>query len=250
GVLKQEVKSYVDVPVPDDYEKDPEQGVAITAIGTDSETGDGYDYEPPETGNVQLNSNDYIVDPVSRTLFDDAAYTQIGIAVTSILQSHRSNTLTIDSLINPAINTAKTVLVTSAKITGKGKVRRVRHKLSAATGRAITTVDVAIYQPKQTGQSNDAIAPPAALDSTPAAAPVSISLNSYFGGKATSPVYNPNWLGYIGNWATREASSEWYPGEFRVDIPAIEDAVRDAAQFTAASTHAVAIPENDLTITA
>ena len=250
GVLKQDVKGYVDVPVPDDYEKDPEQGIAITAIGTDSETGSGYDYEAPETGNVQINSSDYIVDPASRTPFDDAANTQIGIARNRILQSHRSNTLTIEALINPVINTAKTVLVTSAKITAKGKVRRVRHKLSAATGRAITTIDVAIYQPKQTGQVDDAIAPPAALDSTPTAAPGSISLNSYFGGKATSPVYDPNWLGYIGNWSTREASSEWYPDEFRVDIPAIEDSVRDGAQFTASSTHAVAIPENDLTITA
>lgn len=250
GVLKQDVKGYVDVPVADNYEQAPEQGVAITTIGADSETGDGYDYEPPETGNVQINSSDYIVDPVSRTPFDDAANTQIGIARTSILQSHRSNTLTIDALINPAISTAKTILVNSAKITGNGKVRRVRHKLSTGTGRAVTTIDVSIYQPKQAGQSDDAIAPPATLDSSPAAIPGAISLSSYFGGKAAAPVYDPNWLGYIGNWATREASSEWYPSEFRVDIPAIEDTVRDTAQFAAQSTHAVAIPENDLTITA
>lgn len=252
GVITNDVNHSIDAPVDDDFERQAQaQTVGISSYSDDSETGEGYGYQPPEVGSTKINDSDYIADPASRDAFDNAVNTAIAQARTRILSSHRSNVAIINTLINSSVNTSKTITIDHDKITAKGKVRRVQHVLNTLTGSAISTIEVALYQPNIAGQGNDAIEPPEAVYSIPDLTTDSLALNSHFGGKTTVQ-YSPDWTGYIGNWDSREFPSEWYPNEFRVDLPAAQNLARDAQIITPDEPvkYLVAIPQDTLNITA
>ena len=249
GELKTDASYALDLEIDEEYETPSQTStIGIDSQTDDSETGSSFGYKAPELGGTNINGYDNILDPSSRDDFDNAAKTAVAEAKTRIHASHRSNTVVIETLINPTASTSQTLAVNSPEITAKGKVKRVRHVMSNTEGFAFSTIEAAIYQPNVAGQTDDVVAP-LTVNTLPDLSPQGLTLNSHFGGRTTTK-YNPDWTGYIGNWSTRTYPSEWYPDEFRVDFPEIEEAARDSAEFTDAPIYNVAIPQDTLTINA
>lgn len=238
----------IDVEVDEEYEAPAEtSSIRITQQTDDSETGTSFGYKEPEPGSTLINDYDSILDPENRADFDNAVNTAVAEAETRILASHRANTVVVDTLINPQADNNQEVAINCLGVVTGGKIKRVRHTLSFDDGYAYTTIEAAIYQPNVANQTSDTL-PTLAVDASPNVTPHGITLNSYFGGKELK-AYDPDWTGYIGNWANREYPSDLYTEEFRIDLPAVETEARDAVEFNLAHVHNVSIPINQLTIT-
>jgi|GEM_PF-1828128 len=252
GVIKADESYALDEEVDEEFEQVSETTGILSTSSTDSsiETGRSIGYTEPEVGGVAVGDYDTIVDPTDRAEFDNAVQTAIAEARTHILKTHRANTVVIQDLLVPTADTAKTASVSTSEVTAKGKIKRVSHRLDTGTAEAISTIELSLYQPDAGAQTDDAIAVPAQANTTPSIDTTGLSLGTHIGGRTTKK-YSEDWVGYIGNWTSaRTFPSEWYPNEFRVDIPAIEEDARDAQEFTASSIINTAIPQDTLTINA
>jgi len=252
GVIKADEFYALDEEVEEEFEKVSEPATLSSSSSTDSsiETGRSFGYTEPDLDGVAVGDYDTIVDPADRASFDNAVQTAIAEARTHILKTHRANTVVIQDLLSPTADTDKTASVSTGEVTAKGKVKRVGHRLNTESGEALSTIELSLYQPNLPGQTDNAIAVPAQANTTPSLAPTGLSLSTHIGGRTTKK-YSEDWTGYIGNWTSaRTFPSEWYPNEFRVDIPAIEEDARDAQEFVASSVFNIAIPQDILTINA
>ena len=252
GVIKADEFYALDEEVDEEFEQVSEAATISSTSRTDSdiETGRSFGYTEPEAGGVSVGDVDTIVDPADRAGLENAFKAAIAEARARILRTHRNNTVVVQDLLIPTADTDKTASVVTDGVTAKGKIKHVKHTLNTQTGEAFSTVELSLYQPNITGQTDDAIVPPAQIDTTPQVSAAGLNLGTHIGGRTTVN-YSPDWLGYIGNWTSaRTFPSEWYPSEFRVDIPDIEDAARDAQEFAASSALNVAIPQDILTINA
>lgn len=251
GVIDVDETYSLDEVVDEDFEETSEAdtgNLLSTGRTISGETSTGAGYKSKEAGGTQINNYDYIIDPAIRTEFDNASKTAIAEAKTHILKTHRNNKVSIKTLLDPLVDLTKTAEITTNEVTAKGKVRFVEHVLNTDTGEAITSIEVAVYQPNIDSQADDAVSVPALADSSVSVSPSGLLLGTYFGGKSSSQPYDPSWTGYIGNYSASEVPSEIYPLEFRVDIPAVEDAARNELTATAISTINTAIPQDNLII--
>jgi len=251
GVVKADEFYSLDEDVDEEFEQVSEQAsVGFSSLGDSVDTGSSFGYTPPEFGGESVGDYDQIIDPISRVDVDNAIKTAIAEARTHILKTHRANAVIIQDLLVPSADTSKTAQVSTGEVAAKGKVKRVHHTLNTSSREALSTIELSLYQPNIAGQADDAVSVPAQINTSPSIQTKGLSLGSHFGGRTTEK-YNPDWTGYIGNWTSaRTFPSEWYPNEFRVDIPEIEDEARDAQEFTGASVYNTAIPQDILTINA
>ncbi|PHS70539.1 MAG: hypothetical protein COB22_07895 [Cycloclasticus sp.] len=250
GEVKATETYSIDEPVDEAIELASDAGSIVLSSSTDSdiETGKTFGLVEPGVSGVDIDGQNNITDPSDRTDVDNAITTAINEARVQILKSHRANTLVIQTLLSPLVDVSKTVAVVTPGVTATGKARFVEHIMDSSTGEAISLIEASLYLPNTVGQVDDAATVPATPDTLPVPELKSISLNTYVGGRTTVP-YSEDWNGFITNWTGfRTFPSEWYPIEFRVDIPAVEDAARDAQEFNALSSYNVAIPQDTLTI--
>ena len=253
GVIKNDERYAVDLDVDEEFENPPAvstQNILSSFSTADSETATGSGYIGLQAGAVPINGGDSIVDPADRSEFDTAVQTAMAEARIQILKAHRANRVSFNTLINPAFDVDKTLDISTSTVSTKGKVRFVKHTLNVNSGEALTEVELAVYQPNVAAQVDDGLSVPTAPDTSVDVTPDSLNLSTYLGGKYTSPAYDPSWTGYIGNYESREIPSEWYPYEFRVDIPAVEDEARDELNATTNVVINTAIPQDVLTINA
>lgn len=205
------------------------------------------EYEAPlgssvGTGNWILTNEESIT---------NAVLTAINQAKTTILASHRENRIGFDIALNPGIDLDKTVRVNHAKVQAKGKVSGLTHSIDLLTGRAITSVEIAVYLPNVAGQTNTTIAVPATPYTNPSGLPSDIGALTTHVGKITgAPTEDANWRGWICNhyhWSGTPPVPPIYETKFQVDIPAITEGV--PVDFsTALQTFNVAIPQDELVI--
>ena len=251
GVVAEDVSYAFDFDVDDDFEGglNQQSSTGITDMTDDIDTEKGYEYAPPQAGSIAIDATNYILDPAERAEYDNAILTAQDLAKVRVLKSHRDNTVSCATLFNPDIDCTKTVSINHSKVVCKGVVKSGEHVFDVLEGIAHTHIDVAIYQPNIPAQADDLIAVPGAPNVTPDVSAQQIVMGNHFGGKAEVP-FDEEWQGYVGNWTTREFPSEWYSEQFRVDIPAVEEAARDAQEFSAESSINIAIPQDNLIITA
>ncbi|WP_298187832.1 hypothetical protein [uncultured Pseudomonas sp.] len=138
----------------------------------------------------------------------------------------------------------------TAKATGK--CRRIQHNIDLGSGRAITTLSVAVMRG---GGVNDPLVVPAAPDtSLPDIPSQGGGLVTQLGGRLVDPVtgypispYDEARLGFSGNWdAKDDLTAEDFPRRFAVSSVEIDAVYRDELQRAVSATYRVAIPNDQL----
>ena len=114
-------------------------------------TYEGFTHNYPSTivnGEVQYDMSSLVV-ANTRADFEQSATVVKNLHKTSMLASHRQNSVSCRTLIEPNITTESTVRVDTFAVKAKGKVRQVTHTMNIDEGSAIT--DVVIGVSRSTG---------------------------------------------------------------------------------------------------
>lgn len=182
---------------------------------------------------------------------DSALDTAMNLAKTRILSSHRQNKVSFQCALSPALDMDKTVRVNHTKAQAKGKISSLVHEIDLLNGSAITTCTLAVYLPNIASQTDDTLATPTSPHTDPAGLTNTLpSMTNHIGNQDGAPVDDPNWNGWITNYAvwtgTPPPTPEYYDTRFSFEIA--EAAETDAIEFNGSTSYNVAIPENELVI--
>jgi len=176
----------------------------------------------------------------------NALATEIDLAKTTILSTHRNTQVIVETPLKPNYELSHTVAISTGKLTAKGKIQILAHTLSVSEGRGnTTTITLALFRSKGSASETPTYVPSRPSDAI--IIPTSpVVLGSHYG--VTDASYN----GHIGNknnprvigQLKRTAVTE----EFRVDTPAIPDAYRKLRQLPVSADFEVFVPNDDLDI--
>jgi hypothetical protein len=218
----------------------------------DSSTWDAYKVvTPAPAGSISFSGGSYYSNQSYNSAeMQNAVQTQIDIAKTKILATHRNTQVIVETPIKPAIELSHTVSVMAAKVTAIGKVQEIVHTLAVAEGKgSVTKLTLAISRSQgsaTTTPTNPIVRPTDAINLPYDA----VTLGSHYGIDPPNPAFN----GMIGN----KKNPIVAPGallrtnvaeEFRVDTPAIPDAYVKIRQLPVAASFEIAIPNDNLVIT-
>lgn len=228
-------------------------------FGADTESDREAEFESetftaPDPAAVQDALGDWVVD-----LRDDARLASVfsvgaAIAKTQVLAAHRGNRLSFQL---PTADTLGVRLEHTLRINDHVAGRDIACQAKLAclidewdfdSGEAITTLLLAVSQGG--GDVNDALIIPPKPNSTPPGAPgAAIGLPSQLGGRNVSPVYDPERMGFSGNYTQNDLDINpalvLFPRELKLEAPEIPATHQDEYQVTQSATYRVAIP-NDL----
>jgi len=151
--------------------------IAITTKGalstdySDSSWENSTDLSTP-AGSTQNANNDWIIERADRVASVAALTTKLNLMATDILKGHRENYVFWDIELNPNIERSHTLSINAHLLDGrgieaKGKAHKVIHSVDLSTGRAVTSLAIAV---SKTGTAT----PPTADTLTPPAAPASV----------------------------------------------------------------------------
>ena len=162
------------------------------------------------------DANDYYIDQDGDD-YESAIKTAINMAKTSILRSHRKNTVTFESFLFPTLDLKHTLKVDTDKVVAKGKVTSIEHLISVNKRFGSSTVEIS-FSTSQDSQTDDEVTAPT---------------------RATVDI-----VGEIYQEPVILESTE-------VDIvtPAIDDLSRNTQTGTATATYNVEIPNKTFTVT-
>jgi hypothetical protein len=175
-----------------------------------------------------------------------AIATEIDMAKAGILSSHRNTQVILETPLKPGYELSHTVAVSTGKITAKGKIQRLEHRLSVSEGKGnSTTVTLALFRSKGTATETPTYVPARPADA------ISINtspvvLGSHYG------VTDDSFNGHIGNKNNPRVIGTLkrtdVDEEFRVDTPAIPDAYRKLRTLPVSANYEVFIPNDPLDI--
>jgi len=236
--------------------------IAITTKGalstdySDSSWENSTDLSTP-AGSTQNANNDWIIERADRVASVAALTTKLNLMATDILKGHRENYVFWDIELNPNIERSHTLSINAHLLDGrgieaKGKAHRVIHSVDLSTGRAVTSLAIAVSKTgTATPPTADTLTPPAAPATVPAiSTPASsTTLGTQIGGHTGNAAHDPNDDGYSGNYSVITGGNT-YPVQFKVDTAAIEDAARNEITGTTTQTYEIIIPDETLVITA
>lgn len=212
-------------------------------------------YQPPPVGSVQVN-NDFYFDEDERDEFDAALVTAINIAKTQILASHHQNEVSVQTLLNPYIDIGQTIWIDTATISAKGTLGKLVETYDIDDGAAHSQVSINVFAPNVADQVDANIVTPDRADTAPLAASPEITLGTYLAEADGNTPPDPNWRGFLGNFAGVGVNSllafgEFrYPHEFRMETPPVEDELRLLKHAERDAEIVIAIPQEQLNITA
>ncbi|UOF76763.1 hypothetical protein [Caudoviricetes sp.] len=184
-----------------------------------------------------------------------------------LLEVHRSSTVSLTSTINPIAQLGDHLQVDSALLTSVGVVGSIIHELSIPDQYAVTTLSTNVFLPSVSGQIDDIIDAPDSIWAWPAIdgivpdititpQPVDFLAPETHLGYFETPVEDdPEWVGYIGNRADvvvggvgLVVDNQVYDKRFRLVVPEVPDADRDARDLASTDSYNIAIPEDQLTL--
>lgn len=211
---------------------------------------EGATYTTTEADAVQDALGDWVVDLRDSPRLEGAAVIGVSMARVQVLAAHRANRLsfqlpTADTLGVRLEHTLRVEdVIGDQAVRCQAKLASLIDEWDFDTGEAITTLLLAVSQGG--GDVTDPATAPAPPPSTPAGSvPILITLSTQLGGRNTSPVYDPELLGFSGNYSVTTAGVEPFPREFKVEMPEIPADHQDDYQVVSNKTYRVAIP-NDL----
>ncbi len=150
-------------------------------------------------------AGDATTDPdTGRAGAQNAVRCGLAMAARKILESHRQNSVEFTVPLNPFLSRAHTVALDQPDLDATGKVRRLVHELDPDSGRALTTVTLALSRPTLANPAaSDAHTPPATpaipAPSAEVIAAHYMELGNIIGGKAGAAAYDEDWSGWIIN---------------------------------------------------
>lgn len=158
----------------------------------------------------------------------------LNIARTRILASHRQNRISFECALNAGLDVDKTVAISHSKLTAKGKVSRVEHRINVLEGFAITQCTIAVTLPQVGGQTDDtlsrALTPynTSAPSLVPAESPPSWpNLLTHVGNDTGVDPDDLTWNGWVSNYdfwsGTGDLPPVYDPIRFAVESPALDD---------------------------
>lgn len=182
-------------------------------------------YQPPLKDSVLDDEVNYVKAVKDHVALSNVIHTKLNQAKTTILKSHRNNTITFKTPLQPSIQRMHTMKVDSQHVKAQGKVKHVIHECDFNQGSCITTIVVAVSRTDndepvlETGLTLplDQITQPIEGE------PPQVILPTHLGGKVSAPPYNDDWDGYTGN-EKLEPGAKPYPERFAITAPGIETA--------------------------
>lgn len=202
--------------------------------------------------NIGDTVSDYIIDKDTQRANSNAAIlTAINKAKTTILKSHRENTVQFDRNFWPQIDLYHTVALSCTKLTAKGKVKSVTHVINITDGGESHT-EVQLALSTSVGSTSDStLAVPTKPTYTPVRYNGTVALQSHYGVDPSTTAAQ-SWTGHIGNRWVIERNNYFrtsYQEAFIVDAPAIEEQFRDDKNLYASQSYNISIPNDTLSIT-
>lgn len=200
----------------------------------------------------------YAGDPATdRAAANNAIETLVARARSEILGAHRLNAVEADLPIAPHLDVVHTLRIATAALTAQGKLRRVRHTMDMESGKAVSSIEIALSRTEATGAQTDTpvtvpVAPAPALPGPPGWA--GSVIETWVGRSIDTPVNLPsNATGFFTNLANLNspnynAAAETYPVQLVVESPEIEPDSRDNREVPIAASYSVAIPDDTLTL--
>lgn len=172
---------------------------------------------------------------------------------TTLVDAHRGTTVSWQTPTDMALGVDLVhTLQLDDKTKAAGKCRRIEHRLDLASGRATTTLSVAVMRG---GGAGDPLALPAAPDTSLPPIPAVVSaLETQLGGRlndpfsgAPVPPYDEERLGFAGNWTAKDDfTAEDFPRRFKVRNVEVDALYRDELTADVVATYRVAIPNDPL----
>lgn len=179
----------------------------------------------------------------SRADFEEVVSVVQNLHKTTILNSHRSNSVTFSGVLEPSLNRALTLKVDTSNVQAQGKVTQVLHEVNIEEGSAISTVTINVSKASGVGipdvetpldKTTEVIEP----DVDPPATGYSVSLGTYVD-------FIPGSIEPDAGWFVTGTS-----GEFTVDLPDISGGNIDELVSEVASSFVVEVPEELLILNA
>lgn len=231
-------------------------GIESVYDATDYEALTDFDAPPTDSTynaairDYQLEATD--AERTGRTALDNATETAIAKAQSTILERARRNVVRVENVYNPTIDLTKTVRVNTPYLQATGKVRKLVETLDLATGRPGMALELAVSRQGGAGLSvTDPVAAPTRPSQT-VESPTSRTLTVGWlaGGTTGAPADSESYVGWISNayGGTRTDPNNLYRERFVLEMPAIEQAARQATDEQAAQEFDLAVPDDELTL--
>ena len=184
-----------------------------------------------------------------------------------MLASHRQNSVTFDTPLNPLLDVDLTCSIDIARVNSTGKISNLVHNFDTKTARAVSTVTISCYKPNEAGQVSDSliidgsttepVAPQNNSNLPIGILPVS-GLTTHIGGEINSPPEQKDWLGWTTNYVDTRPKEQlelptaipriYYSNTWRVNFKGVDDEDRKNKQWSQDNVINVAIPQNNLTL--
>lgn len=215
----------------------------------------------PEVPTPQLGeaAMPYAGDPATdRAAANNAVETLIARARAEMLGSHRLNSADADLPIAPRLDVVHTVRIATPALTAQGKLRRVRHAMDMESGRAVSSIEIALSRTEATGAQTDTPVSVPVAPAPPVPGPPGWAgsvIETWIGRTVTTPVNLPsNATGFFTNLANMNSpnyngAAATYPVQLVVESPEIEPDSRDNREVPIAASYSVAIPDDTLVLT-
>lgn len=250
GVVAKSERYTMDTPEPESNQTKAESDAIGNDVTGTVTTYSSVDYESPDLSATKVG-HDYYVDSGNRADFDNAIETAIHIANTDILQSHHKNELAFTVWADHRLDLGVTVQVNKSDIQQIGTVTSITESYDFDRGSPTAVVTIGTYQPNATGQLNDLVTVPNRPAELIAEYKHDIELFTYLGGGSQTDPMNDSWRGYLGNYqGLSSVGAVIYPTEFRLEIPAIENDRRDRLEISKELNLNIAIPQEQLLLSA
>jgi len=150
-------------------------------------------------------AQDATTDPdTGRAGLDTALRCGLAMAARILADSHRQNEVTFVVPLNPFLSRADTIHLDMTSREATGKVRRLVHELDPDSGRALTTVTLALSRPTLSNPAASSAHTPPAPPAIPAPSDAVVAahyleLGTLIGAKSGSAAYEESWSGWIVN---------------------------------------------------
>lgn len=230
---------------------------------------DAYDDTVWSTFATPVNQTSYYIDipELNEGTLNLAILTELDIARTSILATHRGTQVTVQLFFQPTLQLSHTVEINTDKIQCKGKVVAIKHLLDTNDGDRYTEVTIALFRSQGSTTETPRVAP-ARPTYTPTIPSNTVSLGNHYGIPLVTGTITDTWNGMIGsklNYISGNAGDYTPDGHeldisfrysfrpaftdtFIVDTPAVPDSIRANADLPVAATYDIIIPNDDLFI--